>query len=91
MVRVQATYAGQGTGVFSAMRLALAPNAQTSYDQLRNGCGIVPDALPPNLVSHGGVVRGNVCFTVRASDLDSGLLLFDNQSRENDRVYFALR
>ena len=42
-------------------------------------------------VTAGGLVRVNVCFTVRAADLDSGLLLFDNQSRENDRVYFALR
>jgi hypothetical protein len=31
-----------------------------------------------------------VCFTVRASDLDS-LLLFDNQTADNDRLYFALK
>jgi hypothetical protein len=90
MVRVQATYQGQGTGVFSAMRLALVSGLQTTYDQFRNRCGVVPDMVPPNLVTSGGVVRGNVCFTVRASDIDS-LVMFDNQTADNDRLYFALR
>jgi hypothetical protein len=89
VVRVQATYLGQGTGVFSAMRLALLSGIQTTYNQLNNSCGIVPDTVPPNLVTSGGVTRGNVCFTVRASDINS-LLLFDNQSLEGDRAYFAL-
>ena len=90
-VRVGATYQGQGTGVFSAMRLALlSESTQTTYDQLHNGCGVVPDMVPPNLVTPGGEVRGNVCFTVRASDTDA-LVLFDNQSNDNDRLYFALR
>jgi hypothetical protein len=90
VVRVQATYLGQGTGVFSAMRLALLSGIQTTYNQLNNSCGIVPDTVPPNLVTSGGVTRGNVCFTVRASDVNS-LLLFDNQSLECDRTYFALK
>jgi hypothetical protein len=72
------------------MRLALVSNIQTTYDQLHNGCGVVPDMVPPNLVTPGGEVRGNVCFTVRASDIDS-LVLFDNQSAENDRLFFSLR
>src|SRR6202022_157049 len=88
MVRVQATYLGQGTGVFSGMRLALVSGIQTTYDQLHNGCGIVPDMVPPNLVTPGGGVRGNICFTVRASDLDS-LVLFDNQPNDTDKLYFA--
>jgi hypothetical protein len=90
LVQLQAVYTGQGTGVFSAMRLSLVSGIQTTYDQLRNGCGIVPDMVPPNLVTPGGSVRGNVCFQVRASDLDS-LVLFDNQPAENDRVYFSLK
>ncbi len=90
MVRVRGIYQGQGTGVFSAMRLALISGIQTTYDQLHNGCGVVPDMVPPNLVTPGGEVRGNVCFTVRASDIDS-LVLFDNQSNDSDRLYFALQ
>jgi hypothetical protein len=89
MLRVQATFVGQGTGVFSAMRLALLSAAQTSYDQLHNNCGIVPDMVPSNLVTAGGSLRGNVCFTVRASDIDS-VVLFDNQAIEQDRLYFFL-
>jgi hypothetical protein len=90
MVRVQATFMGQGTGVFSGMRLALVSGIKTTYDQLHNACGTVPDMVPPNLVTPSGSVRGNLCFTVRASDVDS-LTLFDNQSTEPDRVYFALK
>jgi hypothetical protein len=90
IVRVQATFAGQGTGVFSGMRLALLSGIQTTYDQLHNSCGTVPDMVPPNLMTPGGSVRGNVCFTVRASDIGS-LTLFDNQSTDADRLYFALK
>ena len=90
MVRVQATYLGQGSGVFGGVRLALLSGLQTTYDQLHNNCGIIPDSVPPNLVTPGGSVRGNVCFTVRASDIDS-LLLFDNQSSDNDRHFFSLK
>ncbi|HLZ26720.1 MAG TPA: hypothetical protein VKV73_05305 [Chloroflexota bacterium] len=90
VVRVQATFAGQGTGVFSGMRLALLSGTQTTYDQLHNACGTIPDMVPPNLMTPGGSVRGNVCFTVRASDVDS-LTLFDNQATETDRLYFALK
>jgi hypothetical protein len=91
VVRVQATFLGQGTGVFSGTRLALrSGGVQTTYDQLSNNCGIVPDTVPPNLVTTGGVTRGNVCFTVRASDINS-LVLFDNQGIEGDHTYFALK
>ncbi len=90
MVRVQATFVGQGTGVFSATRLALLSRVQTTYDQLHNACGTVPDMLPPNLVTSGSTVRGNVCFTVRASDI-GGLTMFDTQSTDAERQYFALK
>jgi hypothetical protein len=90
MVRVQATYLGQGSGVFSAMRLVLGSGIQASYDQLHNGCGVVPEMVPSNLVTAGGVVRGNVCFTVRASDSDA-LVLIDNQPLDHEKVFFALR
>ena len=89
MVRVRAIYQGQGSGVFSAMRLALVSGTQTIYDQLHNGCGVVPDMVPPNLVTPGGEVRGNVRFTVRVADIDA-LVLVDNQSSNNDRLYFLL-
>ena len=70
--------------------MALLSGVQTTYDQLHNNCGVVPDMVPPNLVTPGGEVRGNVCFTVRVADIDS-LVLVDNQPRDNDRLYFSLR
>jgi len=90
MIRAEATYIGPGTGVFSAVRLALVSGIQNTYDQIRNTCGAIPEFLPPNVVTSGTVVLGNVCFTVRASDIDS-LVLLDNQTSDADKVYFALK
>jgi hypothetical protein len=91
IVRTQATYIGPGTGVFGSARLALYSSAtQQTYDQTKNSCGAIPDALAPTVVTQGSVVRGNVCFVVRASDVGS-LMAFDDQSNPNDRVYFALQ
>jgi hypothetical protein len=89
IVRVEATYRGERTGVFSASRLGLLAANGESYTQLDDACGLVPDILPPNLVVPGGQVRGNVCFTVRASDVD-GLVLFDTAGRDNERPFFNL-
>jgi hypothetical protein len=91
VVRVQATYVGQGTGVFSSVRLALLSTlTQLTYDQLANSCGTIPDPLNPTTVTQGTTVRGNVCFVVRASDVGS-LIAFDNQPTPSDRVFFALQ
>jgi hypothetical protein len=88
-VRVQATYQGQYTGVFSGMRLALIGPNGVMYDQIHNNCGTLPDSVPPNLVTPGGVTRGNVCFVVRATDIPF-LVLADNQVVPNDRQFFAV-
>jgi hypothetical protein len=90
MVRAQATYQGPGTGVFSGVRLALISGTGNKYDQIYNSCGVIPAPLPLNVVTAGNTVRGNVCFTVRASDIGT-LVLFDNQTSESDRVFFSLQ
>jgi hypothetical protein len=91
LVRVQATYQGPGTGVFSGVRLALlSSSTQLMYDQIHNACGVIPESLSPNVVTTGTTVRGNVCFTVRASDIGS-LVLIDNQASAADKVYFAVQ
>jgi hypothetical protein len=90
LVGVQAIYAGQGSGVLSAIRFGLLGKSGQAYDQLKNGCGLVPDAVPPTLIAPGTGIAGNVCFSVPSSDVD-GLLLYDNQAGDANRVYFALR
>ncbi len=91
MVRVQATYVAPGTGVFSGARLALLNTAtQQTYDQVRNSCGVIPEAVVPSVSPQGATVRGNVCFMVRASDIGS-LVAFDNQTSPADQVFFALQ
>jgi hypothetical protein len=91
ILRAQATYQGPGTGSFSGVRLALLSSVtQLVYDQINNTCGVIPDSLPPNVVTSGNTVRGNICFQVRASDIGS-LVAFDNQPADSDKVYFALQ
>ena len=86
-----ATYHGDGTGIFTPGRVSLLSTASGKvYNANVDNCGIVPDMLPPNLVTSCGSLRGYVCFTVRASVIDS-LVLFDNQSTDQDKLYFSLR
>jgi len=90
MLRLEATYRGDSSGVFTTGRLVLVSTASgTRYDQITNNCGVIPDAPGAAVLTAGGVVRGNVCFTVRASDVDS-LVLFDSQSSPNQQLYFSL-
>jgi hypothetical protein len=90
-VRIQATYLGPGTGVFSAVRIALFSTlTHHTYDQVVNSCGIVPESVPPKVVTQGTTLGGNVCFVVPASEIGS-LVAFDNQQSEADRVYFGLQ
>jgi hypothetical protein len=87
-VRVQAIYTGSGSGFFNDLRLAVAgPN--TTYDQVRNSCGLIPDEVPATLAASGGVARGNVCFAVRKSDANS-LAVYDSLAPEASRTYVAL-
>ena len=91
IVRVGATYLGQGTGVLGAVRIALySTSTRRTYDQINNSCGVIRDPLTPTVVTQGGTERGNVCFVVRAADIGS-LIAFDNQPSLADRVYFALQ
>ncbi len=90
LIGVQAIYSGQGSGVLSAIRFGLVGKSGQQYDQLKNSCGLIPDSLPPTLIAPGAGIAGNVCFSVPSGDVD-GLLLFDSQSNEADRTYFALR
>ena len=90
IVRVEGTYRGDGNGIFSASRLNLLAGSGEVYTQLDDACGLVPDMLPPNLVVAGGQVRGNVCFVVRAADVDS-LVLTDTVGNQSERPYFTVR
>ena len=90
LLGVQAIYVGQGSGVLSGIRFGLLGKSGAMYDQIKNGCGAIPNTLPSTLVQSNGGLTGNICFSVPASDTD-GPLLFDNQSNQGDRIYFALR
>jgi hypothetical protein len=88
VLRVQAIYTGSGSSTFSDLRLGLVGPA-TSYDQIKNSCGLIPDEVQPTVVANGGVVRGNVCFSVRKSEANQ-LAVFDTLTPEASRTYVAL-
>jgi hypothetical protein len=89
VIGLLATFQGSGSGVFSGFRFDLITPSGTIYDQVNNNCGVIPNPIPPNLMTPGGQVRGNICFTVRTSDSPS-VVMFDNQPDPNARVYFLL-
>jgi hypothetical protein len=89
MVRVQLVYTGPlANATYSGLRLRLA-GPSTTYDPAANSCGQIPDALPGTGVAPAGVVRGNVCFAVRSTDVPS-LVLYDSTQPASTRLYFAL-
>jgi hypothetical protein len=89
MVRLQASYTGsEATPIFAPFRLRLMGPSGT-YDNLDNSCGLIPDDLSQNQYANG-VVRGNICFAVRTSDVGQ-LLMYDFQQSETDRLYLGLK
>ena len=90
LLGVQAIYVGQGNGVLSGIRFGLLGKSGAQYDQIKNGCGAIPQTLPSTLIPLNGGLTGNICFSVPANDVD-GLLLFDSQSNQGNAIYFALR
>src|SRR5262249_57208724 len=89
MVRLQASYTGSSAPpVFTPFRLRLVGPSAT-YDNLDNSCGLIPDDISLNQYANG-VVRGDVCFAVRSSDVGQ-LEMYDYQQSETDRLFLALK
>lgn len=87
IARIRATYTGGSSASFDgSYRLRAVGRAAVSYSTFADTCGVIPDEIPSATVFPGGTVEGNVCWSVRTSDVDS-LVMYDDTSRK----FFSLR
>jgi hypothetical protein len=92
LARIQATYTGPGSARFSGrFRLRAMGQSGVSYSTFENGCRVIPDEIPDAEVPTGGTIGGNVCWSIRSSDVSS-LLMYDSPStnRGDSRIFFLL-
>lgn len=85
MARIAATYIGSGKGtVFSDLYLQAIGAGQTAYEDYGDAtCGVVPDDInDKGDVFPGGTVKGNVCWSVKTTDVNTLKLIAEDQ-REN--------
>jgi Ca2+-binding RTX toxin-like protein len=93
IVRVQATYTGQGSDSFDgSFRMRAVGSAAVSYSTFHDSCGVIPDEISDAKVFTGGTIAGNECWAVRNSDAGS-LVMYDDPLLGNSATqkFFALR
>ena len=94
IARVRASYRGpKGSDTFDGgFRLRAVGRSNVSYTSFEDSCGVTPDedALDKE-VFRGGTVEGNVCWSVKRSDVGS-LVAYDDGgwSFNAQRPYFKL-
>lgn len=87
MVRVAVTYVGASSGSPSSLTFRSLGVSGVAFDQYQNSCGVLPDRLPSNEAFPGGAVEGNVCWSIRSSDVASLTMLVADSDAA---TYFAL-
>lgn len=87
IVRVRAAYVGNRSDSFGASyRLRAVGTSAVSYSTFEDSCGVIPDEVTSATVFPGGTIEGNVCWSVRSSDVES-LVMYDDTSKK----FFRLR
>jgi hypothetical protein len=89
MVRLVATYEGSGSDSFFDGALNAVGRSNVSYSTFDPGCGALPNTLTTNDVFKGGTISGNICWSVKKSDVSSLEMYFD--AFLSRKVFFALR
>jgi hypothetical protein len=89
MINVTATYAGGGKStLLGGVSFGALGRSNVAYDS-GDSCGVVPKELDTfKDVFTGGKLTGNVCFSVRKSDVASLLLMVEPSISLNDRLVF---
>ncbi len=94
VVRISATYEGMGSSRLpTGNTFSTVGESAVAYKTFDPGCGVIPDPVPSTEVFTGGRIEGNVCWSVRSSDVDS-LVMFAEDYVTFDQeiqVWFALR
>jgi hypothetical protein len=93
IINVTMTYTGKGSSSpFDAGSFDSVGRSNVSYDY-SDDCGVTPKELDSyRKVFSGGSVSGNICFSVRRTDVSSLLLYYEPLfSLRDTQVFFALR
>ena len=92
LITLRATYNGAEPATFAfAVSWSAVGESAVSYVESEHRCGSLPnDIFNVPEVFEGGTVEGQICFTVRAEDVDS-LVLYLGPLFGDDDVFFALR
>jgi len=96
LINITMSYRGKGSsdlltaGSFSALGRS---NVAYSDDGGTDSCGVTPHELDTfKTVFSGGAISGNLCFSVRRTDVASLELYFEPEfSLNNTKLFFALR
>jgi hypothetical protein len=91
MATVRATYRGKDeSSQAGSLTFKAVGRSNVAYATFRDACGVIPVALDDtDDVFRGGTVAGNVCWSVRKSDVGT-LLMYVDQLFTRD-VFFRLR
>ena len=71
--------------------LALVGESNVSYDQIGDECWTYPDEINTSkTIFPSGSLTGNICFTVKSSDVDS-LLMYMGPDSDGNFAYWSLK
>lgn len=92
IANVTAAYIGPDSKRFDGdFRLRTVGASAVSYTTFDDGCGVIPDELPDKEVFSGGIITGNICWSIASADANS-LVMYDSPflGDRNRRLYFSL-
>jgi hypothetical protein len=94
MINVTMIYTGPGTSTaFEAGSFGAVGKTNVAYAQGTDDCGVLPNPLDDSTkVFSGGRITGNICFSVRKTDVSSLELFYEPLfSLNNVLKFFALK
>lgn len=94
MVRVEMTYHGPGQESPLTVDLTAVGDSNVIYRSTNDSCGVIPDNYSQgNRLFAGGAVEGNVCWSVKTSDVPTLVMMAAPLFSLSDsgEVYFGLR
>ena len=93
IVRVKVHNVGTEAQTFDASyRLRAVGESSVEYSQFSESCGTIPDEFDSYRdVFDGGELSGNICFSVKASDVGTLVLYDDGEAfLDSERIFYAL-
>ena len=93
IVRVRIEYQGTSSDTFIySVSLSAVGQSNVAYTGgFDNYCGVTPEEIPSSEVFPGGVIEGNVCWSVKSEDVETLIMYADEGFSNDNRVYFATK